>query len=445
MYRYPQDLYTDVRIEEKTTTFIHLKDYELAQNKTRKTIGALIRVFDGDRWYYSSITGTQGVQAAIDELSKMAGRCPQIYENETVKRLEVNREKCIRYEGRRLSDVSKADKLNLIKGYANVIRESGKARSSDVYYKGVYCLKRFMSSKGADVEFDKQFCTVAARYAISVNEFPFNGSWNNVRVHFEDLFNNEAELINAVSRDVDYALNAVPVVPGDYTCILSPAVAGVFAHESFGHKSESDFMLGDESMRREWRLGKQVGSPILNIIDSGIDEGLGYTYFDDEGCRARTNYIIKDGILTGRLHSAMTAAALSEGVTGNARAIDFEYEPIVRMTSTWIGAGTQTKEELFSGVKEGLYIEDFNHGSGMSTFTIAPRTAYMIRDGKIAQPVKISVITGNVMRTLHEIDGVSDKVEMGSSAMGGCGKMEQQGLPVQFGGPYVRINGIHAQ
>ena len=41
--------------------------------------------------------------------------------------------------------------------------------------------------------------------------------------------------------------------------MLSPTVAGVFAHESFGHKSEADFMLGAETMRREWELGKQVG------------------------------------------------------------------------------------------------------------------------------------------------------------------------------------------
>lgn len=41
--------------------------------------------------------------------------------------------------------------------------------------------------------------------------------------------------------------------------MLSPTVAGVFAHESFGHKSESDFMLGSETMRREWELGKRVG------------------------------------------------------------------------------------------------------------------------------------------------------------------------------------------
>ena len=96
----------------------------------------------------------------------------------------------------------------------------------------------------------------------------------------------------------------------------------MFAHESFGHKSESDFMLGDENMKKEWTLGKKVGADILSIYDSGEEEGSGYVPFDDEGTRTQKTYLIKNGVLTGRLHSAATAADLEEEVTGNARAIN---------------------------------------------------------------------------------------------------------------------------
>lgn len=92
-----------------------------------------------------------------------------------------------------------------------------------------------------------------------------------------------------------------------------------------------------------------------------------------------------------------------------------------------------------------MYIHDFNHGSGMSTFTIAPSQAYMIRNGKLAEPVRISVITGNVMHTLHEIDGLTKEVEVCSQSTGGCGKMEQWPLRVAFGGPYVRVRNIQVQ
>ena len=87
------------------------------------------------------------------------------------------------------------------------------------------------------------------------------------------------------------------------------------------------------------------------------------------------------------------------------------YEPIVRMTATYIGGGELTLEELLAPIELGFY-HDFNHGSGMSTFTIAPNKAYMIRNGKLAEPVRISVVTGSVMHTLHEIDGLTKDVKV---------------------------------
>ena len=115
------------------------------------------------------------------------------------------------------------------------------------------------------------------------------------------------------------------------------------------------------------------------------------------------------------------------------------------MTSTWIAGGTDTFESLLRGAEGGLYIPDFFHGSGMSTFTIAPARAYRIRGGKPAEPVLVSVISGNVMQTLHQIDGATSETELRSLFTGGCGKMEQWPLRVAFGGPYLRVRGLKAQ
>ncbi|MBO4916025.1 MAG: TldD/PmbA family protein, partial [Oscillospiraceae bacterium] len=221
--------------------------------------------------------------------------------------------------------------------------------------------------------------------------------------------------------------------------------AGVFAHESFGHKSESDFMLSDETMKEEWQLGKTVASPILSIVDYGGVSGTGYVPFDDEGTRAQKTYLIKNGALTGRLHSALTAAALDEGLTGNARAINCMFEPIVRMTSTYLEGGELSFDELIAPIEKGYYIKTIKHGSGMSTFTIAPSLAYEIVNGKLGRPAQISVISGSVFETLGLIDGLTKEVEMLSFVTGGCGKMEQMNLPVGFGGPYVRVSKMNVQ
>ena len=239
--------------------------------------------------------------------------------------------------------------------------------------------------------------------------------------------------------------NSVPVEPGKYPVVLSPEAAGVFAHESFGHKSESDFMLSDESMREEWKLGKVVGSPILSIAECGAEPGSGYVPYDDEGTRARKNYLIKDGVLAGRLHNTQTAAVLGEEPTGNARAIDCTFEPIVRMTTTYIEGGDLDFDQLIAPIKKGYFIKSIRHGSGMSTFTIAPALAYEIVDGKIGKPTQISVLTGSVFETLGLIDGLTRDVHLLSFVTGGCGKMEQAGLPVGFGGPYVRVSSMNVQ
>ncbi len=269
--------------------------------------------------------------------------------------------------------------------------------------------------------------------------------WQEGDTDFNSLKTKTESAENEFKEQVEFMRNSVPVEEGDYPVVLSPLAAGIFAHESFGHKSESDFMLSDESMKKEWELGKQVGSPILTISECGEIPGTGYTPYDDDGTKARKNYLIKDGMLAGRLHSAVTAASLDEGVTGNARAVDCTYEPLVRMTTTYIEAGKENFESLIAPIKKGYYIKTIKHGSGMSTFTIAPSVSYEIIDGKLGRPVQISVITGNVFETLGLIDGLSDTIELKSFVSGGCGKMEQFPLPVGFGGPYVRVSKIKVQ
>ena len=442
---FPAGLFTDVRYESVYSTTISFENGQLKQNKTTLEKGAFIRVFDGKRWYYSATTDLDAVQEEIDALAAMAAPNAEIANHPVVRRLQANRDVCLRYQSSDISKIDNAEKVSLLESYLPVLQELDDVQMSAASYFDTHTEKHIVSSLGADVTFDYQRASVVLRCTFGCNGVPFSTQQNEYRDTFQAIGGLQDSFRKKLSEDWQYAHNAVPVVPGVYTCILAPIVAGVFAHESFGHKSESDFMIGDETMRREWALGTRVGADILNIYDTGIPEGSGYVPYDDEGTKAGKTYLIKDGILSGRLHSAYTAAALEEDVTGNARAMSFEYEPIVRMTSTCIGAGTQTVEELFAGVEEGVYIKEFKHGSGMSTFTIAPQVAYMIRGGKLAEPVRIAVITGNVMETLHRIDGLSREVELCALSTGGCGKMEQFPLRVAFGGPYVRVQGISVQ
>jgi TldD protein len=303
--------------------------------------------------------------------------------------------------------------------------------------------RRFVSSLGADVRTDYQEAGVQLHFSIAAGEQSLQEIFSKGAHRFSEIAEhtdaNIAELDAYLDKCARFVAGAQAVTPGQYPVILSPKVAGVFAHESFGHKSEADFMLGDPAMLEDWKIGSRIGPDMLNIVDDGEQQGSGWAPFDDEGQRSKKTYLIKNGLLTGRLHAAHTAAALNEECTGNARAISFRFEPIVRMTTTWIEPGELSQDELFSGVEDGFFIESYKHGSGMSTFTIAPSLAWRIKDGKVTEPVRIAVITGSVFETMGEIDGLSDTIERPFLLGGGCGKFEQWPLSVGFGGPFVRI------
>ncbi len=443
---FPKDLYTDVRIEDTYNTTVAYENGILKQNRSRTEVGALIRVFDGERWYYSAISNIKDIQQSIDELARMATPNPAIKEHPIITRMEVNRDQAYTLQVNSCRITERAEKQKLLERYIAVISEYKDIALWNLAYLDKHLTKHIRTSLGTDVLYDKQFMSVFASYTINLSgHAPFSGYFYVLGTAIGDIDHDQEALREKIRKHLAYTEQAVHIEPGVYTCILSPQAAGIFAHESFGHKSEADFMVGDVTMLREWELGKTVGSPMLNIIDVGSEFGSGYTPYDDEGSRARKNYLIKDGKLVGRLHSAMTAADLNESLTGNARALNFEFEPIVRMTTTYIDKGSMTKDELFGGVKLGIFADEIGQGSGMSTFTMAPCTAYMIRDGRLAEPVKISVISGNVMKTLNEIDGLSDTLELLSFPVGGCGKMEQSPLPVGFGGPFVRVNNLTVQ
>ncbi len=444
MYLFPKDLYADIRLEDVTHTSIVYENASLSEHKSSQEIGAFLRVWDGKRWYYSATTQIDNIQKELDELAALATPNPQILADPVVCRLEANQDVCLRFQENDVRQVPSEEKAALLQSYLPLVQmeEITNWRAS---YLDTHTEKRFWSSLGANLHFDYQHASVVLRFTANLGAVPHSDSIHTYQPDFSSLQDKHGVLKTQIAESLDFAKNAVPVTPGAYTCVLSPKTAGVFAHESFGHKSEADLMLGSETMLQEWAIGTKVGSDLLNILDSGVPMGSGYVPYDDEGAKARTTYLIKDGILTGRLHSASTAAALGESITGNARAKDFSFEPIVRMTSTYIGGGEQTFEELLAPIELGVYIADFNHGSGMSTFTIAPNRAYMIRNGKLAEPVRVAVITGSVMRTLHEIDGLSRDVTVCSMSIGGCGKMEQWPLRVAFGGPYVRVKNMQVQ
>ncbi len=261
------------------------------------------------------------------------------------------------------------------------------------------------------------------------------------RKAYEDLTNLDEQVRSTAKRAVD-ALSIPPVKGGTYTVVIDPVLTGLFVHEAFGHLSEADMAYENPDLLEVMSMGRQFGPESLQIFDGAAPLGHRGSYFyDDEGTPATTTQLIKNGILVGRLHSRETAGKLEESPTGNARCLNYHYPPIVRMTNTWIERGTTPVADLFKGIKEGVYAKNWLGGmTNGEMFTFSAGEAWMIRDGKLAEAVRDVTLSGNVFKTLADIEAIGDDFHWDES--GGCGKGGQGGLPVGCGGPSLRIRDV---
>lgn len=267
------------------------------------------------------------------------------------------------------------------------------------------------------------------------------------RQAYEDLTDLDQQVIGAAQRAVDAI--SLPKIKGDiYTVVIDPILTGLFVHEAFGHLSEADMAYENPDLLEVMSMGKRFGSAELQIFDGAApitaEENYihrGSYYYDDEGTPATTTQLIKDGVLVGRLHSRETAGKLEEQATGNARCLNYHYSPIVRMTNTWIARGSTPVKDLFQDISEGVYARNWLGGmTNGEMFTFSAGEAWMIRNGKLAEPVKDVTLSGNVFKTLANIEAIGDDFYWDES--GGCGKGGQSGLAVGCGGPSLRIKNV---
>lgn len=432
--------YIEIRIEERSANRLSFRGRELEEVSSTSDLGGCVRALVKGGWGFATFNDISSLREKVDlavdyaravrrEKSQLAP-VPAVVD--TVP-LEIKRDP---------RSVPLAEKKRLLDDYTQLLwAVSPKIQTSRSNYGDVYRKLYFASSAGAYIEEEKIDMTasfsVMAREGDNVQQGHVSAGSADDFGFFERL---QDEILRAANRAVSL-LSARPVKGGEYPVVLDQKLAGVFAHEAFGHLSEADHVYENPKLRDVLVLGKRFGEPILSIFDgAAVDEfGLRGSYqYDSEGTPAQKTYLIKKGVLVGRLHSRETAAKMGEAPTGNARAINYRYPPIVRMTNTAIEPGDVSFEEMIADIKNGVYAKgSFGGETAMEMFTFSAEEAFMIRNGKISEPVRGVLLSGNVFRTLQDIDAVGDDLKWHTG--GGCGKGGQSPLPVSTGGPHIRI------
>ena len=236
-------------------------------------------------------------------------------------------------------------------------------------------------------------------------------------------------------------LRAEPVTSGTTSCLLNPSLAGVLIHEALGHYSEGDIVENLPALREKMRIGTKLGNDLLSIVDNPtLPSQLGHYKYDDEGVAVRLVQIMKNGVLTGRLHSRRTAAEFAESVTGHCIAEDFRYAPIVRMGTIFVEPTDTHLESLMEQLGDGLYVLDAKGGATSGeNFTFGAQYGYLVRNGKQAGMVRDLNVSGNLFRTLKNIVGIANDLAL--SKTGGCGK-GQTNIRSCHGSPHLLVSNL---
>lgn len=235
-------------------------------------------------------------------------------------------------------------------------------------------------------------------------------------------------------------LEAVPLEGGEYEVVLTPDMAGMLAHEAFGHGVETDMIAKGRALAGAY-MGRRVGSPLVSMYDgAAAAEQTGSYAFDDEGVPASSTLVLDRGILVRGISDLLSARELGIPATGNGRRWSFERKAYARMTNTFFAPGDTPVEDMIAGVKRGWLLDRPNSGMedpknwGIQLVALVGRE---IVDGKLTGRVASPVVcTGYVPDVLGAVDAVSAEVELKGN--GYCGKGYKEYVKVSSGGPWMR-------
>jgi len=428
--------YIEARLEESQASYITYRGRELESIGRQIDIGGNVRALVKGGWGFLSFNNLIDLPGRVE----MAVRQAQFAGSAESKLAPVEPVvDIVPTKDKNPVTIPLAEKKQLLDEYNDIIWHTPKIQTSIIGYGDSHKKVTFANSLGSYIEQKRMDIT------LRLTAIATDGS-DVQQVGLSLGSSGDFSLIQGLHQPVEEMaqkavklLSAPQIKGGEYTVVVDPVLAGVFVHEAFGHLSEADLVYENERLRQIMTLGKKFGSDQLNIIDSAAMPGLRGSYkYDDEGVPATKTYLIREGKLVGRLHSRETAIKMEEKPTGNARAVNYRYSPIVRMANTYIEPGSASFDDIIGDIKEGVYAKNWYGGTtSMEMFTFSAGEAYMIRNGKLAEMIRPVVLTGNVFTTLNNIDAIGNDLEMNQG--GGCGKGEQVPLPVSNGSPHIRI------
>jgi TldD protein len=453
--------FIEVRLEDDSVGEIRLEKGEVKESKALRDIGLAVRVI------YNGVSGfaftTRLRKDSVEKVVEKAFQAAKVGDKLTVLRLPfadiepVVDNPSIPPIKKHPKDVSFEDKKDMVMRAHESAEHHGKSVSSIIVrYGEAYGKKIVANSEGTRVKWDpwtvEIVCMVISKEGeVLADAWDRHGGSIGLEI-FKERFSPEQMGENAAKWAAE-KLRAKNAPAGKQRAIVDNNLTGVLAHESFGHQTEADLMISGAVVLKD-NMGEKLGSENATIVDEGIYDGNNSDIYrgwwcpvDDEGVKAEKVVMLDEGILSSSLNSRGTAKYLGTIPTGNARALDFRFEPIVRMRNTYFTPGDLSFEESLKLLKDGIYAVDTMGGQAGfdGTFMFKAMRGYLVRNGEIVEPLRDVAITGNILDFLKNVEGATRDFELHGGYFGGCGKGGQGPLFVADGGPKLLLGGDGVQ
>ena len=236
-------------------------------------------------------------------------------------------------------------------------------------------------------------------------------------------------------------LHADEMVGQEMPVVIDNGFGGVILHEACVHSLEATSVARGLSVFTNM-IGEKIASDVVTAIDDGtLRNSWGSLNVDDEGNPTQRNVLIENGILKSYLFDYRNQRRVNHPLTGSGRRESYKYSPTSRMNNTFIANGKSTFKEIIAATEYGLYAKSMGGGSVNPTtgeFNFAVTEGYMIRNGKICEPVRGATLIGSGKDTLLKIDMVANNLEYGQ---GMCGSASGS-IPTDVGQPTIRVSSM---
>ncbi|MBT8171514.1 TldD/PmbA family protein [Candidatus Bathyarchaeota archaeon] len=436
--------YIEIRSENLFKTLLTIKDGRVEGAKEGIENGAGVRALFKGAWGFVSLgkLDSKSLRRAVDAAVCLA-KAVSFHVKSPVELAEIKsiEERVVASATKKLLDVSMEEKISNVLAMDKAAFESdSRIKSCTINYLDITGTSYFVNSDGTCIDQDKLY--VWSRILASAKE---NNKYASAREEVGstagyEVFERETpkKVGNLVGNRAIEQLKAKTPKGGRFPVVLGPNVVGVFVHEAMGHLAEADLTLSGSILYD--KIGKKIAADTVTIYDDGTIEGaFGSFKYDDEGVRTQKTPLIMKGRLMGLMQNRETAKKLNMEPTGNARAENFRFEPIIRMRNTYLKPGNYSFEELIEDVDFGYYLKSFRGGQANldGTFQVGIQEAYEIVKGKLGDAVRSASISGNTLETLHKVSAIGRDFELWP---GRCGK--GQTAFVCDGGPHIRIKEV---